>query len=586
MKQSHQSFCNKLQKKTTLSCCFSNESVLVFLNKMNNYKKYKKPISIDFDSEKLLYLFVFPLLMICLVSYLSLLFMGLPFTCVFYSIATVFLNFHIHGIKNFTQNKRKLKPAIVAIPSVVVLFMFVCTYLLLLAIIAFISIGVYQLVLYKKTNDFNTILFTFWSFCIIGLPVLYGLFLLGKHYFFKWKISKDYLDLVLNIKQDPELPCQIDSIQFVNTARGTTSDIKIEKSTSFYSEGKLNKAETSEVRKKFMEEHFFSNVHFPIDANLLLLSWHSIAESKYYNIVLPFSTEKMNVFYKKHPRNRFCFLLEKTTDIHYLQILPNGKITFFSNSKVLIDHEDCPPIPNEEREKNNTQETQKLYKEAWAFTRKKQYDLAQERCDAIITICPSYGYVYFLKLRLLWHTEGFDACFENKDYYIEKAKHESGALAHIYNNYGCLLDSELRYDEAQLYFEKAVQTCPKEGIYLSNLAEIHYKLNNHNEAVRFANEAIEKQYTSSITNEIIENEGKINEINFLQLELAQLASAYRSETKKSNKEQLILEQYYNRFNKIVKLNNGFIELAPDAELPNNLMPNEYVAFWLKKNHIL
>jgi tetratricopeptide (TPR) repeat protein len=148
-----------------------------------------------------------------------------------------------------------------------------------------------------------------------------------------------------------------------------------------------------------------------------------------------------------------------------------------------------------------------LYKEAWELVAEKKYDLAQEKCDAIIEIDPRYGFAYFLEVRLLWYKEGFDACYAQKDYFIAKAHHDKIALAHIYNSYGCILDQEERFEESLQYFEKAILTNEKEGMYLCNKAEICCKLKDPSNAVKFAKEAKKAGYDSRTLNAILESNG-------------------------------------------------------------------------------
>lgn len=56
---------------------------------------------------------------------------------------------------------------------------------------------------------------------------------------------------------------------------------------------------------------------------------------------------------------------------------------------------------------------------------------------------------------------------------------------------------------------------------------------------------------------------------------------YRSESDENTRKKII-EHYHETYYKMVKLNKGIIALDPDAELPDSLMPKEYVDFWLTK----
>lgn len=153
------------------------------------------------------------------------------------------------------------------------------------------------------------------------------------------------------------------------------------------------------------------------------------------------------------------------------------------------------------------QQKRSLYKEAWDLVADKKYDLAQEKCDALKAIDPRFGFAYFLEARLLWYKEGFEACYAKKDYFIAKTQHEPAALAHIYNSYGCLYDQELFYDESLSYFEKAILTNPKDGMYVCNLAEIYCKLNNPKKALQAAEKSKQLGHESSTLNIILESKG-------------------------------------------------------------------------------
>lgn len=148
-----------------------------------------------------------------------------------------------------------------------------------------------------------------------------------------------------------------------------------------------------------------------------------------------------------------------------------------------------------------------LEKEAWDLIHSKQYDLAQEKCNAIKAIDPDYGFAYFLEARILWYEEGFEACLAKKDYFIAKTQHEPAALARIYNNYGCLLYLQLRYEESLVYFEKAILSNPKDGMYACNLAELYCKLNNPQKSLEEAEKYKNLGYESSTLNAILESKG-------------------------------------------------------------------------------
>lgn len=69
-------------------------------------------------------------------------------------------------------------------------------------------------------------------------------------------------------------------------------------------------------------------------------------------------------------------------------------------------------------------------------------------------------------------------------------------------------------------------------------------------------------------------------IERLQMRLSDLAAQYRSSEEDSELHHQALNEYYKIFHELVELNGGIIGLDPDAELPDRLMPQEYVEYWL------
>jgi len=198
---------------------------------------------------------------------------------------------------------------------------------------------------------------------------------------------------------------------------------------------------------------------------------------------------------------------DSLTDLNF-RIIANEKAIVFNDWKTTIHKDRKQDMDDHLLDIDEDQQKRTLYKDAWDLVTSKQYDLAQEKCDAIKAIDPRFGFAYFLEVRLLWYKEGYDACYAKKDYFIAKTQHEPLALAHMYNNYGCLYDQELHYDESLSYFEKAILSNPKEGIYVCNLAEIYCKLNNSKKALEAAEKAKKLGHESSTVNAILESKGR------------------------------------------------------------------------------
>lgn len=150
-----------------------------------------------------------------------------------------------------------------------------------------------------------------------------------------------------------------------------------------------------------------------------------------------------------------------------------------------------------------------LLNSAWSDVRNKDYQAAEKKCHAIMEKDPELRQAYFLQAYLLLCKEGAAAYLAKFDYFVEKAAGDKPTLSRLYNSAGCALDDEQRYEEALPYFYKASQTEPDEGMYLANIAELHYKLGQAKEAMKYVHKAQEKNYQSDMVNEIIKNNGII-----------------------------------------------------------------------------
>lgn len=69
-------------------------------------------------------------------------------------------------------------------------------------------------------------------------------------------------------------------------------------------------------------------------------------------------------------------------------------------------------------------------------------------------------------------------------------------------------------------------------------------------------------------------------IEDLQIKLGRCAEKYRAAIPNSVSDKKALAEYYETYNELVRINGGIIALDPDAELPDDLMPKEYVEYWL------
>lgn len=630
-----------------------------------NYSFYKKTEEVYLSPE-----FAFPIAVIVMASaitYVCLYFLGITVAILF----NVFISFCGNFFFYYYGKS-----------STTITLEFLIRVALTTAFFLFIDYGVYALVIYQETDVFNKLYFYIWLTIIVGGPFLYYVFQHSRYYFQEKSMAVTYIKVFFKVHHDRELLTYIDTIQFVNTARCTMSDIKLEKPNCFYSESELNKMDSSDRNYYTGESVFSEMIHLPFDADTLFMSWYSIIEDKYYDIEVPFPFEKLVIEQEKYPTNVSAILRGKKTKKLNLHIHENGGIRLFNEDEVLIDLPESIPTVISEEQRNekiefhrlsheyysdpkafsgliekiktsggiqerfliknklmlwsmtlsglkgnnyldlqdvsfskyktelaeletenlrflpkeigivyrgnylydwltlsiNTQvlyhsiqeltagnheipvlfdlvfedfsetglkftirardkfvlfnnwkidikkdrkqdmtdhlldidedqQKRDLYKEAWDLAAGKQYDLAQAKCDTIKAIDPRYGFAYYLEARLVWYKEGFEACYAKKDYFIAKTQHEPAALAHIYNNFGCLYDLQSLYDESLSCFEKAILSNPKDGMYVCNLAEMYCKLKEPKKAMEMAEKSKKLGHESHTLNAILESNG-------------------------------------------------------------------------------
>lgn len=68
-------------------------------------------------------------------------------------------------------------------------------------------------------------------------------------------------------------------------------------------------------------------------------------------------------------------------------------------------------------------------------------------------------------------------------------------------------------------------------------------------------------------------------IDDLQIRLSKLATKYRAAPENSNADKKAIADYHETYAELVRINGGVIGLDPDAELPNDLMPQIHKDFW-------
>lgn len=293
------------------------------------YKK-AEPVSVNF--EELLSSIVLPLVVASYVAYPVIYFFGTTATVFFNSIlALLAVRFH-KGLKKFIP--------ILNLNGEDAGFKSFCypilSFLLILSILSIADFGFYLLVLYQKKNEFSLFLFCSWLLILFGLPLLYYIFKSGQYYYQKRQQDLEFMNIILAINHDLDLFLAIDNIQFINTVKRNSSDIKIKNNIRYYSQKEFISAKTKNRQYYASKEGFRELVQIPLNTDTVLISWFSYVEDKYYSIEIPFSFEELITESEKSPTEKLK-VFRKLTRILYLHLYLNGGARFFYKDKILID---------------------------------------------------------------------------------------------------------------------------------------------------------------------------------------------------------------------------------------------------------
>ncbi|HOX44759.1 MAG TPA: tetratricopeptide repeat protein [Myxococcota bacterium] len=130
---------------------------------------------------------------------------------------------------------------------------------------------------------------------------------------------------------------------------------------------------------------------------------------------------------------------------------------------------------------------------------------ARAQCDAALALGPDDGQALFLDARLAWLEAGSpEAGLARAEANLERTEQRDEAgRGRLLNLGGCALDALQRWEEARTWFERAYEAHPADPMYLANLAEVHEKLGDLEEAVRFASKAKRKGVRSEVVLRIL-----------------------------------------------------------------------------------
>ena len=298
---------------------------------MKKYKLYKKVKPVYLNFEELLRYIILPLVIASYISYPILYFLGTGLTVVFNVFLAFITAYFYKGLNRsifILSNKNNVE-----FQSVFFRFF---SFLIVLTVLLIINFGFYLLVLYQKNNEFNTLHFYCWILIVFGLPILYYIKELSYYYYLKTSQTAEFINVILDINCDLKLFISIDNIQFVNRVNRNSSDIKIKNNVKHYSHKEFLAMNTKTRKYYANKESFRELVQIPLHADLLLLSWFSFVEDKYYSVKIPFSLVK-NIGEKDESQSSDLKVCSNEIRTLQLNVFNNGGIQLFDKHDIVID---------------------------------------------------------------------------------------------------------------------------------------------------------------------------------------------------------------------------------------------------------
>jgi hypothetical protein len=301
------------------------------------YKLYKKVEPLYLNFEKLLGNIILPLVIASYISYPVLYFFDIKIAILFNVFIALIANHFHKGLKNYLPvlQINNLKFGLN--------FSWFCYFIIILIVLLITNFGFYLLVLYQKNNEFNSYHFYFWFLILFGFPLLYYIIKSFQFYYIKKNHELDFADIVLAINHDSDFFLSIHNIQFLNTLNRKSSDIKITNNIRWYSQKEFISKKTKSRQYYANKEGFRELVQIPFNSNMLLLSWFSYVENKYYSIKIPFPFTKIIADQENSSADSFTAFRVKQILPLYLHFYLNGGIKFFYKDEIIIDY----PFNNE-----------------------------------------------------------------------------------------------------------------------------------------------------------------------------------------------------------------------------------------------
>lgn len=303
---------------------------------MKNYITYKKVNRSYFNLQEILALPVIPLLVITVVSYGIMYFVGLPLTIFINFALALFLTVYLHGLKNAFSNNASNRQS-KEIPGIVVILSLLPTFLLALGAQLLAIIGPYIFLQYQKKGIFHQKHFIIWAIVVFGLPILFFVARELKYWFTVYYQAYYFTTLPLTIDYDPDLLISAEEISFLNTRKRIKSTFSNTAILDFHKKNKISETPSiAEYNERFYNPVLIKLIAIPKQSNVLKIIYTSHLEETNYQEEVVFPYDKLHFEQEKYPTNKSKFLRGKKSETVVLSLQKGGVLQLFNRQGPLI----------------------------------------------------------------------------------------------------------------------------------------------------------------------------------------------------------------------------------------------------------
>ncbi len=167
------------------------------------------------------------------------------------------------------------------------------------------------------------------------------------------------------------------------------------------------------------------------------------------------------------------------------------------------------PLPAKELKKVTKLARLSRLQLGWELLKERRLSEARQFADAALKDDAGDGQVLFFDARLAWlEKDDPQEALRRIPGSLEKARDGAGR-GRLYNLYGAALDALGKPAESIVWFEKGMQADPSEtAMFLSNIAEAHWKMGQKPEAAQFARKAAARGSSTEIVKTILAEVGQ------------------------------------------------------------------------------